>query len=139
MLTKKIKYTDFEGNEREEEFKFNLTKAELMELQLSTTGGLDKILKKITAEQDTAKIMEYFKKIILMSYGEVSIDGKRFIKSPELSEAFSQTEAYSELFIELASSEQAAIEFINGVVPKMPQDHKTAERVTGEVVNMPAK
>ena len=127
MITKKIKYTDYEGNQREEEAKFNLNRAELMELQLSTDGGLDKLLKKITAEQDTKKIIEYFKKIILMSYGKVSDDGKRFIKSPELSEAFSQTEAYSELFMELASDEKAAVEFINGVVPKLPEDHKVVE------------
>lgn len=139
MLVKKIKYTDYEGNEREEEFRFNLTKAELMELQLSTTGGLDKMIRKITQSQDGAKIIEYFKKIILMSYGVVSDDGKRFIKSKELSEEFAQTEAYSELFMELASNEEAAVSFVNGIVPKMPEDHKLPEKVTGDVVQMPAK
>lgn len=118
MLKKRIKYTDYDGNEREEDFYFNLTKAEIAELELSTEGGLEQLIEKIIDAKDTAKIIKFFKKIILMSYGEKSLDGKRFVKKDELTEEFTQTEAYSELFMELATDENAASAFINGIIPK---------------------
>lgn len=117
MLKKRIKYVDYDGNPREEDFYFNLSKAEIAELELSTEGGLEQLIEKIVDAKDTKKIIQFFKKIILMSYGEKSPDGKRFIKNDELSEAFMQTEAYSELFMELASNETAASNFINGIIP----------------------
>ena len=86
-------------------------------MELSTTGGLDKLVDKIVKERDGKKIVEIFKEIILKSYGEKSLDGKRFIKNQELTEAFMQTEAYSELFVELATNAEVAAEFINGIVP----------------------
>lgn len=118
MLKKRIKYTDYDGNEREEDFYFNLSKAELIELELTTEGGLEQMIQKITDTRDMPKLIELFKRLILMSYGEKSENGKRFIKSKELSDAFAQTEAYSELFMELATDDKAASEFINGIVPQ---------------------
>ncbi len=117
MLKRTMTYTDYDGNQRTEDFYFNLTKAEIMEMDLSASGGLDKWITRIVAEQDGAKIVEIFKKIILKAYGEKSLDGKRFVKSAEISEAFSQTEAYSDLFVELATNAEKAAEFINGIVP----------------------
>lgn len=117
MFTKKITYTDYRGTTRTEEFFFNLNKAELAEMELSTAGGMHDMLKKIMETEDMPQIVKIFKQLILKSYGEISADGKRFIKSPELSEAFSQTEAYSELFMELASNPDAAAAFVNGVIP----------------------
>lgn len=117
MLTKTIKYVDYDGNEREEVHYFNLNRAEVIEMEMSENGGLSKILNKIVAEQDNKKLMEYFKSIILKSYGEKTADGRRFIKSKELSEEFTQTEAYTELFMELMDSEKMA-EFINAIVPQ---------------------
>lgn len=122
MLKKSITYVDYDGNERTEDKYFNLSKAELMEMQLSENGGLDKVLEKMIAEQDNAKLVELFKKIITLSYGEKSIDGKRFIKKPELTEEFLQTEAYSVLFMELITSTEAVAEFIKGVLPKDLQE-----------------
>lgn len=122
MLKKTITYVDYDGNERTEDKYFNLSKAELMEMQLSENGGLDKVLEKMIAEQDNAKLAELFKKIITLSYGEKSIDGKRFIKKPELTEEFLQTEAYSVLFMELITSTEALAEFIKGVLPKDLQE-----------------
>lgn len=122
MLKKNIKYVDYDGNDRAEDFYFNLNKAEVIELQLGTVGGLTKILEKIVQEKDTSRIIEYFKTIILKAYGEKSADGRRFIKSQELRDAFEQTEAYSELFMELASDAKMAAEFINGVLPKEAAD-----------------
>ena len=119
MYAKKIKYEDYEGNEREETFYFNLSKAELIQLELSTTGGLEKMIKKITEEQDQQKLADLFKKIILISYGEKSADGKYFLKNDgELAKMFSQTEAFSELYWELATSTDSAVDFINGIIPK---------------------
>lgn len=118
MLKKVIKYTDYDGNERTGTFFFNLNKAEITELELSTSGGLVKAIEKIVEAQNSPKIIQLFKEIILQAYGEKSPDGIRFIKSKELSEAFSQTEAYSELFMELASDAEAASAFINAIVPK---------------------
>lgn len=122
MLKKNIKYVDYDGNDRAEDFYFNLNKAEVIELQLGTVGGLTKTLEKIVQEKDTSRIIEYFKTIILKAYGEKSADGRRFIKSQELRDAFEQTEAYSELFMELASDAKMAAEFINGVLPKEAAD-----------------
>lgn len=118
MLKKTMKYTDFDGNERTEDFYFNLTKAEVTEMEMSTEGGLTKSLNKIVAEQDSKKIIESFKDLILRSYGEKSPDGKRFIKSQELRDSFSQTEAYSDLFMELATNAEMASAFVNGIIPQ---------------------
>lgn len=122
MLKKSIKYTDYNGVEREEEFLFNLSKAELMEMQMSTNGGLDEMIAALVKTQNMPEIIRIFKEIILKSYGEKSVDGKRFIKVDEkgnpLSVAFSQTEAFSTLFMELATDSKAAANFVNGVVPK---------------------
>ena len=117
MIKKTIKYVDYNGNERTEDFYFNLTKAELTEMELSIEGGLTATIEKIVESKDNKQIVELFKEIILKSYGEKSSDGKRFIKSKELTEAFTQTEAYSELFMELALKEDAAAEFVNGIMP----------------------
>jgi len=118
MLKKLIKYVDYDGKERAENFYFYMSKAELMEMELGTVGGMQNLIQLIIDKQDIPKIMEAFKTIILKSYGEKSADGRRFIKSKELSEAFSQTEAYSNLYMELITDADAAAVFINGIVPE---------------------
>ena len=117
MLKKSIKYTDYNGVERSEDFYFNLSKAELMEMEMSTAGGLAEMITKIVAAQDQPAIIKLFKELILKAYGEKSADGKRFIKSDELAAAFSQTEAYSELFMELSTDSDKAAEFVNKIIP----------------------
>lgn len=117
MVKKTIKYTDFNGIERTEDFYFNLSKAELAELELSETGGFSAMIERIVKAEDSKAIIAVFKNLILLAYGEKSADGKKFVKSRELSEGFSQTNAYSELFMELATNTNAAIEFINGLPP----------------------
>ena len=117
MLKKTIEYIDYNGVERKEDFYFNLTKAEIMEMEMSTEGGLAEMIEKIVATQNTPAIIKIFKQLVLKAYGEKSPDGKRFIKSEELSSAFEQTEAYSELFMELATNADAAAKFVNGIVP----------------------
>lgn len=119
MVTKTITYVDYNGTERTEDFYFNLTKAEAMEWEMSKAGGLAELIKKVVAAQDMPTLISLFKELILKSYGEKSLDGKRFIKSKEISEAFSQTEAYSQLFMELATDADKAAAFINGIVPAL--------------------
>ena len=122
MVVEKIKYTDFNGLEREEEFMFNLTEAEITEMELTTDGGLSDSIKKIIAAQDTPQIIKVFKMLLLKSYGEKSADGRRFVKSDKLSEEFAQTNAYSQLFMKLATDDKAAVAFINGIIPDSMQE-----------------
>lgn len=117
MLKKTIKYTDYNGTDREETFYFNLTKAEIMEMEMGTVGGFAEMVQNIVNAQDTPSLIKIFKDLILRSYGEKSPDGRRIIKSDEISAAFAQTEAYSELFMELATDADKAAEFVNGIVP----------------------
>ena len=118
MFKRTIKFPDYDGNEREEDFYFNLTKAEILEMELSTEGGIEKMVNKIISTQDRKKIIEVFKEIIQKSYGVKSDDGKRFIKNKTVLEEFIQTEAYSILFIDLATDADAAAKFIKGIMPK---------------------
>lgn len=119
MLKRTITYTDYNGSERTEDFYFNLTQAEVMEMELSTSGGLAELITRIINAKDAPAILKIFKDLVLKAYGEKSPDGKRFIKSEEIATAFSQTEAYSKLFVELASNADAAAEFVNGIIPKV--------------------
>ncbi len=117
MLKKTITYTDFNGTERTEDFWFNLTKAEIMEMEMSEAGGFAEMIERVVAAQDAPTIIKIFKDLILKAYGEKSADGKRFIKNDKLSKEFSETEAYSELFMELATDADAAANFVNGIIP----------------------
>lgn len=119
MLKKTIKYTDYNGTERTEDFYFNLTKAEILEMEASAFGGLSSALTKIINSNDQPKIMSQFKYIVHKAYGEKSEDGRRFVKSDDLSTMFEQTPAYEELFMELLTDETKAAEFINGIMPKV--------------------
>ena len=117
MLKKTINYKDYNGEERSEDCYFNLSRAEVTEMELTTEGGLSEMIQGITRDKNVPKIIEVFKMLILKSYGKKSPDGRRFIKSAELSEEFSQTEAYSELFMELATNASSAAAFVNGIMP----------------------
>lgn len=117
MLKRTITYTDYNDEERTEDFYFNLSKAEVMEMEMSTSGGLAEMITRIVAAKDAPSIIKVFKDLILKAYGEKSPDGKHFIKSDENTKAFSQTEAYSQLFMELATDVDAASAFVNGIVP----------------------
>ena len=123
MYIKTIEYKDYDGNMRKEDFYFNLTPAEIMEMELSKEGGFDQWITRIANAQNTPELIKIFKELILKSYGEKSLDGKKFLKKdPEtgrpLSEDFEQTAAYSVLFMELATNTEAASEFMNQVIPE---------------------
>lgn len=119
MLKKTLTYTDFDGNERTEDFYFNLTEAEITDMQLSTEGGMYEYLKKIVDSKDQAKLIATFKEIVGKSYGEKSPDGRRFIKNKEIREAFEQTQAYSDIYMELVFDDVAASDFIKGILPSI--------------------
>ena len=125
MLVKKVTYTDYKGVKREEELYFNLSKAEVAEMELSHDGGLSEHIKKIVSAQSGKDIIALFKDLIIKSYGVISDDGKRFIKNDKLREEFVQTEAYSDLFMELASDADAASAFVNGIVPQVENKIET--------------
>lgn len=117
MLKLTETYTDYNGVERTEDFYFNLTKAELMEMEMTTTGGMAEMIQRIVNAQDAPSIIKIFKDLLLKAYGVKSPDGRRFIKSPEISDEFAQTEAYSNIFMRLSTDAEKAAEFVNGIIP----------------------
>ena len=138
MLKLTKTFADYAGNVRTEDFYFNLSKAELMKMEMGETGGLEKLLRKIIAEQDNVKIMEYFDEIISRSYGVKSPDGREFVKSPELTKKFKETEAYSDLFMELCTDAKKAADFVNQVLPNVETSTPQPEAVTN-VANIPSR
>ena len=141
MYTRVINYEDYDGNQRTLEAHFNLNKAELLELQVSWDGGLEKVLHKIIEEKDQKRMIEMFKMIILKSYGKKSLDGNRFEKSEAITEEFTQTEAYPELFMLLATDDKAAAEFINGIMPKKLIDEAKQQELEekAKIAQLPQK
>jgi hypothetical protein len=118
MLKKSITYVDFNGKTVTDEFHFHISKAELVEMEASRRGGLAEHLQRIVESEDGAQIIGEFKNLIAKSIGKVSDDGKRFMKSYEITQEFMETNAYSELFMELATNADAAAEFVNGIIPE---------------------
>jgi hypothetical protein len=129
MYKKTITYTDYNDVEQTEDFYFNLNKAELVKIQLQSNGTLQAKLERLLNTREVSEIAQIFQDIIDMSYGVKSDDGKRFIKNQEVLDAFKQTEAYSELFVELTSNADAAIEFITGIIPA-----KIAEQINQDEI-----
>lgn len=129
MLAKELTYTDFDGNERKETFYFNLTKAELIEMEYSEVGGFATMIQNIIDSRDQSRIISLFKKLVMLAYGEKSPDGKFFNKSDDIRYRFEHSQAYSDIFMELATNTESAIAFVNGI---MPAD--VAEEVNKEAI-----
>ena len=127
MLKKTFKFVDYNGNPRTEDHYFNLTQAEVTELELSVDGGLTAMINRVVQAQNGRQIIDTMKDIILKSYGVKSPDGRRFIKNQEVRDAFVQTEAYSQLFMELATNAQAASDFVAGIIPAQADAEPSAE------------
>lgn len=117
MFKKTINYIDFDGNERSEDFYFNLTKAEIQKMAYSVEGGLDNLIKKIIQTRDYSRLIELIEDLIARSYGEKSLDGRRFEKSEEILHRFTQTQAYSDLYMELSGDDKKLLEFVKGIIP----------------------
>lgn len=136
MVKKTVTYTDYNGVERTEDFYFNLTEAEASEMELSVEGGLSNMIDGIIKAKNVPAVVKIFKDLLLRSYGEKSADGRRFIKSPELSTAFSQTEAYSILFMDIGSDPEKAADFMNAI---MPQSLRAKAEEESNVKKLPEK
>ena len=130
MIKKTITYVDFNGTKRTETFCFHLSQAETIEFECSESGGITKLIEKIIATQDNVKLVDIFKDLIRRSYGEISPDGRRFCKTDDkgrpLFQQFEETEAYSILFMELATDDKKAAEFIKGIIPEIKVDTPVA-------------
>lgn len=118
MISKTFTYTDYNGEERTETAYFNLSKAEILEMEMSVDGGFTAMIERIVEAKDAPSVVKIFKDLILRSYGIKSPDGRRFIKNQQLRDEFEQTEMFSELFMELSLNDNKASEFINGLIPK---------------------
>lgn len=133
MFVKDITFTDYDGIERTERAYFNLSQAEIAQYAYSVEGGLYNYVNRLVVRKDIPKLMEMFNEIIKKSYGVKSPDGRKFIKSEELTKDFMETEAYSVLFMELATKPEAVTEFLNGVMPvKLSKEEidKAAENIS---------
>ncbi len=128
MIKKTITYKDFNGNDRTEEFYFNLTKAEVTRMEMSTTGGMAEMIQRVIAAQDAPSLIQIFEEMIQKSYGVKTPDGRGFIKRKEDLENFMATEAYSQLFMELVTDADSAAEFVNGIIPS---DFSNDQKVNG--------
>lgn len=140
MLKKTITYTDYNDVKRTEEHFFNLSKAEILEMQMTTTGGFTEHIQKIVDAKDTPSLFRLFKELIFKAYGKKSEDGRRFIKSEELSIEFSQTEAYTQLYMELATDDVAGAEFVNSIIPSdMKLSDKELEKYKNQHIETTAE
>ena len=142
MRKETITYKDYDGEERTEDFYFNLNKAELLEMEMSWDGGLQKVLRKITQERDNKRIIEMFKMIILRAYGEKSLDGRRFLKVDDDGRSLAQknfvpTEAYSYLFTKLATDDKYAADFVNQIIPENADDEVADKKEPAKVLPGP--
>lgn len=121
MIKETITYVDYNGLQRTEDFYFHLSEAEVAEMELSTDGGMAEMIQRIVAANDIPSVIKIFKDMIMKAYGQKSLDGKRFIKIDDngrkLANDFAQTEAYSQLFMKLATDSDAAARFVNGIMP----------------------
>lgn len=122
MFVKTVTYTDFDGNVRTEDFLFNFTKQEIAEMELTTDGGMAKMIERITKAKSQKELIQLFKKLVLDAYGQKSDDGKHFVKNDKIREDFASTQAFSDIYMELVTNADKASEFFNAIVPKEKSD-----------------
>ena len=140
MYKKTITYEDYNGEKRTEDFYFNLTQAEVAELQFSIDGGYSEMLTTIVKNKDNAAMLKFFKDLIAKSYGIKSEDGRRFIKKQENVDEFMETPAYSALFMEFITDENAMVEFFNKVIPAdLAAEVEKVKKENPAVTTLPSK
>lgn len=138
MLKKTVTYTDYNGVERTEDFNFNLTRSELMEMHLTTEGGMDKKINNIIKAKSQSELEKLFKEILLKSYGKKSPDGRLFMKNDEIRAEFEASPVYDELYMKLFTDENAAADFVNGVIPQVQQNANPAMQMAATANAAPA-
>lgn len=119
MLKKTFTVVDYDGIERTRDRYFDISEAECIDMEMGIDGGYAEMLERIVKEQNGVEIYKRFKEIVLLAYGEKSADGTRFIKSDELSIAFTQTKEFSVLMRELTTDAKAAADFMEGIFPEI--------------------
>lgn len=117
MISWPITYTDYNGDTVKETCYFNIDKAELIQMQFDVNGTYNQYIERISQEHDLQRLGAEFTKLILGAYGKKSDDGRRFIKSEELTLSFKQSPAYSELLMQLLTDEEKAAKFMRGILP----------------------
>lgn len=138
MVKKTITYTDYDGTERTEDFYFNLTKAELLELQLSMEGGMRAYIERIMASKSQLDLVKLFKDILLLSYGKKSDDGRLFLKNDAIREEFEAHPVYSQIYMELALDAAKAAEFVNSLIPADMRNQNPAMEMAATANAVPA-
>ena len=137
MVKKTITYTDYDGNERTEDFYFNLSNAEVMEANLNMEGGLKAYIEQIIAAKDQLKLVKLFKEVLMMSVGKKSPDGRLFLKNDQIRAEFEASPAYSKIYMGLLDAEEASA-FINGVIGLKPEDVNPAMNMAATANAVPA-
>lgn len=138
MLKKTVTYTDYNGVERTEDFYFNLTRSELMEMHLTTEGGMDEKINNIIKAKSQSELEKLFKEILLKSYGKKSPDGRLFMKNDEIRAEFEASPVYDELYMKLFTDENAAADFVNGVIPQVQPKANPAMQMAATANAAPA-
>lgn len=138
MLKKTISYTDYDGNQRTEDFYFNLSKAEITEMELSMEGGMRAYIKRIIAAKSQLELVKLFKDVVLKSYGKKSTDGRLFMKNDTIRAEFEAHPAYSAIYMELMSDAQKAANFINGLMPADLRNQNPAMEMAATASAAPA-
>lgn len=138
MLKKTVTYTDYNGVERTEDFYFNLTRSELMEMHLTTEGGMDEKINNIIKAKSQSELEKLFKEILLKSYGKKSPDGRLFMKNDEIRAEFEASPVYDELYMKLFTDENAAADFVNGVIPQVQPEANPAMQMAATANAAPA-
>lgn len=118
MYCKTITFTDYDGNKHTEDYYFNLSKAELLEMEMERDGGMVEYLNTIVEAENPKEVINVFKELIRRSIGKKSSDGKRFMKNQEITDNFMASEAYSELFMELITNAEESANFVNRIMPQ---------------------
>ena len=115
MFIQHFKYVDFKGTEREEDVMFHYSTDEILSIMASKNEGFLEWMKKAASTNSTSELMPVFREVVLGAYGEISPDGRRFIKSKEMSKAFSETPMFTQLIESFFENTQNAVEFFNKV------------------------
>lgn len=138
MVKKTITYIDYDGTERTEDFYFNLSEAEITEMQLSVEGGMRGYIEKIVAAKSQLELVKLFKEILLHSYGKKSLDGRFFVKNEANTAEFLASPAYSKIYMELVTDTDAATKFVNALIPANTQNQNPAMAMAATASAAPA-
>ena len=138
MLKKTITYTDYDGVQRTEDFYFNLSKAEITEMELSMEGGMRAYIQRIIAAKSQLALVTLFKEIVMKSYGKKSPDGRLFMKNDTIRAEFEAHPAYSMIYMDLVTDEAKASAFVNGIIPADAQNVNPAMEMAATANAAPA-